>query len=120
MNLNPAKGGRTGRVEFIAACRRMAIEDGTTLEAAIWEGVKGVLHRAAMDGDAKALETVLKWVARYDPDGAEGKGATVEVTNQTLNLSAGPAPPDDLSAYVEEVKRIQATHVSTTVDELLE
>lgn len=112
------KGGRTGRVELIAACRRMAVEQGTTLEAEIWRAVQGVLQRAASDGDAKALETVLKWCARYDPDGAEGKGATVEVTNQTLNLS-GPAPPDDLNAYVEEVKRIQATHVTTTFTELL-
>ena len=115
------KGGRTGRVEFISACRRMAIEDGTTLEQALWEALKGVMRKAAEDGDAKSLDIVLKWVARFDPEGAETKaGAAVEITNNTLALGTGPQLPERLDDYYERLAKIEEERgVQRAVDDIL-
>lgn len=102
------RSGRVGRVELIAACRRLAIEGGTTLEAEIWRSVQGMMDAAA-SGDTKAFEQLMKWFGRFDPDGAEPKdgGAAVQVN---VGVAGGPTPPNDLETYYAELERLEQQH----------
>ena len=98
----------------------MALEDGTTLEAALWESVKGLLRKAA-DGDLDAMRLAFKWLVRYELDGEEpranaggaGGGANAGVV---LNFGggvaggSGPKLPPDLEAYYAELEAIEAEH----------
>jgi len=119
-NLPEPRGGRTGRVEFIAACRRMAIEDGTTLEAALWEGLKAILIDIRDNADLDKLERVLKWVARFERDGMvpqEGKGdggAPVQVNVGVAGT--GPQFPPQLDAYFDELEELERQHRSKRIE----
>lgn len=104
------RGGQAGRVELISACRRMAIEHGTTLEKELWLAMHGLL-KAAATGNTKAAAMALRFLVWHDtgepgapvpkvnnPGGIGGLGSGV-----TVNLGAGPPVPDDVTAYLHEL-----------------
>lgn len=102
-----AGGGQTGRVQLIAACRRLAISDGTTLEEALWEAVRGMIAKAA-EGNVAAFEQVMKWLSVYEADGAEpkDKGGAINLgvgVNFGANDAAKIGESPDYAAEVDRV-----------------
>jgi len=94
------KGGRTGRVELIAVCRRMAIEEGTTLEVMLWETIKGVAHWAR-HGDAACAKLMLSLFARDEASAPEGVPSAKDV-------EIGPPVPRDQAHYAELGEKVIA------------
>lgn len=96
------KGGRAGRVELIATCRRMALEEGDTLESMVWRVLQGLAHWGER-GDAKCGELFLKYTSKLAPDeGAPADGVTVNA----VVIEAGPPLPKNPSDYAELGARV--------------
>ena len=95
------RGGRTGRVELIAVCRRMALEEGDSLDHMLWRAAKGMAHWAER-GDAACAKVLFSCFARFEPDGAEP--VPDNVTNNTINLQSGPTMPEHVETYMREVE----------------
>ena len=83
--LKLARGVTSGRVQLVAVCRKLALEEGTTLDVMLWDVVKGLAYRAAR-GDAACGKLVLGLLARDvvedEPKSSPGDGAKdAEVTD---------------------------------------
>lgn len=82
--LKLARGVTSGRVQLVAVCRKLALEEGTTLDVMLWDVVKGLAYWAAR-GDAACGKLVLGLLARDvvddEPKGSPGDEAKdAEVT----------------------------------------
>ena len=95
------KGGRTGRVELISVCRRMAIEEGTTLEVMLWDTIKGVAHWAR-NGDAACAKLMLTLFARDDST------TLPDVSAAAKDAELGPPVPRDPAHYAELGEKVIA------------
>ena len=94
-----ARGGQTGRVQLIAMCRRMAIEEGTTLEVLLWESVKGIA-RFAMQGDHHCAKLMLSLFARDDSNDIRAAEDAAAAETQ------GPPIPANQQGYAAEASRV--------------
>lgn len=102
--IGKGRGGRTGRVELIATCRRLALEDGDSVENMTWRLMRGLQHWGER-GDAKCAELFLKYIAKMTPDeGATPDGVTVN--NNTVVIENGPPIPDNPSGFAERGARV--------------
>lgn len=61
--LKLARGVTSGRVQLVAVCRKMALEEGTTLDVMLWGVIKGLAYWAQR-GDAACGKLVLGLLAR--------------------------------------------------------
>lgn len=101
-------GGGNARVNLIAACRRLAIQDGTTLEEALWEATRGMIAKAA-EGNVEAYQLLMKWFGKYELEGAEPKESKGAALNVGIGLGLpadGPAAIGESPEYAAEVKRV--------------
>ncbi len=108
-NVAKIRGGRHGRVELVALCRRMAIEEGDTLDHMLWRVIRSMVDWAEK-GDHHCAKLLFSFLARHIEDGAP-QPDTVPIggfvaNSIVVNLAAGPPVPQDVSAYVAEVERV--------------
>jgi hypothetical protein len=95
-------------VDIVAVCRHYAVENGGTLEAHLWEVMRGLMFFASQ-GDAKAAEVVLRHLAK-PPAPQESK---VEVTHRV----GPPIPsPEDMAVNMAKVAELARDYGITTVD----
>lgn len=91
-------------------CRRMAIENDDTLENMVWRVMRGLATRAEETGDPAAVKLFMSLVAKHEPTGAEPHNPTgiggFSANNVQININDGPTPPNDVQAYINDVKRI--------------
>ena len=96
------KPGRKHRIDLLSTCDRMAREEGTTLEAMLWQQVKA-LHVAAVMGDVAAAKIL------FDHLVAQPRHVEYQV-GVDLTMHAGPpAPrtPEDVAAYLDELAALR-------------
>jgi hypothetical protein len=102
--IGKGRGGRTGRVELIATCRRLALEDGDTVDNMVWRVMRGLAHWGER-GDAKCAALFLQYLAKMAPDsGTPADGVTV--TNNTVVIEGGPPIPSNPSEYAAQGARV--------------
>ena len=81
--LRVGRGGNNGRVELVAVCRRMALENGTTLDLMLWEVVQGLMFWASK-GDAACAKLVLTMFARDDSTAPPLEGVVGPATDAKI------------------------------------
>lgn len=92
----------------------MAIEDGTTLEAMLYEGLRSILSKCAADADIATFERVLKWVARFEVEGMEPNEKAGSSSGVNVNVGVvapnGPSMPTELDDYYTQLEAIEQQH----------
>jgi len=96
--IGKGRGGRVGRVELIATCRRLALEEGDSLENMVWRVMRGLSYWGERGND-KSAALFLKYAAKLAPDDGAPVQPTVTVNN--LVIGQGPPVPQDQSSYAK-------------------
>ena len=94
------RGVQSGRVQLVAMCRKLALEEGTTLEAMLWEVIKGMTYWAAR-GDAACAKLVLGMLARDEPDEAP------DITAGAADAELGNGQFQVSDEFAAELKRVR-------------